>query len=188
MRKNKAETAESRRRILEKASRLFRERGPERVSVSDVMAAAGMTHGGFYKHFASKDGLVAATIAAMFAAKLAPLSGTSPDERKAALRRHLDAYLTLRHAEDRATGCPIAGLASDTGRVSKTAAAALASGTAETLERFEAATESEEAAIRALSLAVGAIVLARMVGDARLRGKIVEAARRAARAELAGAR
>jgi AcrR family transcriptional regulator len=77
MRRNKTETAESRRQILAQASHLFRERGPERGSVADLMEAAGMTHGGFYKHFASKDALFAATLEPAFAEKLGYLADLS---------------------------------------------------------------------------------------------------------------
>ena len=59
-RMSEAEKQKSHRRILDAAARLFRERGIEATSVADVMKAAGMTHGGFYRHFDSKEDLVSA--------------------------------------------------------------------------------------------------------------------------------
>ena len=176
MRRSKAETAESRREILAQASRLFRERGPERVSVADVMEAADMTHGGFYKHFESKDALFAATLEAAFAEKLGYLADLGAGDRKAGLDRYLTGYLTPEHVEDRAGGCPIAGLSSDALRASPEAASALSEGVTETLRRFAAATDSDHAAIRALSLALGALVLARAVQDRDLRSQILRVA------------
>ena len=64
MRRSREDTAETRRRILEVASRLFRSRGIASVSVADVMGELGLTVGGFYRHFASKDALVAEAIEA----------------------------------------------------------------------------------------------------------------------------
>ena len=62
MKVSREQMAENRRRILDVASRLFREKGFDAVSVSEVMKAAGLTHGGFYGHFSSKDDLVAETV------------------------------------------------------------------------------------------------------------------------------
>lgn len=176
MRRSKAETAASRRHILEQASRLFRERGPERVSVADVMEAAGMTHGGFYKHFESKEALFAATLDAAFAEKLDYLDELSREDAAEGLRRYLDGYLTEEHVEDRASGCPIAGLASDALRGSPEAVSALSEGAITTLKRFATATACDGAAIRALSLAVGALVVARSIQDTELRSRVLRTA------------
>src|SRR5262245_19371914 len=67
MKVTREQVAENRQKILEAASRLFRDRGYDGVTVAEVMGAAGLTHGGFYGHFASKDELIAETLAVALA-------------------------------------------------------------------------------------------------------------------------
>lgn len=177
MRKSKAETAESRRQIVAAAARLFRERGPGGVSVAEVMEAAGMTHGGFYKHFASKDALLAAAVEHAFAEKLGFLGALAPRDPAKAVRHYADGYLTPEHVGDLASGCPIAGLTADTARGAPDAQEALSRGAQATLEIFGEASESDAVAIRRLSTMIGAVVLARAVTDSALRMQILAAAR-----------
>jgi TetR/AcrR family transcriptional repressor of nem operon len=184
MRRSKAETAESRRQILEQAARLFRERGSERVSVADVMEAAGMTHGGFYKHFASKEALFAAAIEAAFAERLGHLAQLSSQDATAGVRRYLDQYLTLGHVRSYGQGCPIAGLATDAARTSPEARAAMSVGASSLLGKFATALADDDAAIRALTAAIGAVVLARAVEDDVLRRRILDVAMSASQAAL----
>ncbi len=102
MKVSREQMAENRRRILDAASRLFRDKGFDAVSVAEVMKAAGLTHGGFYGHFSSKDDLIAQTLAHVLAAD----SSGGGD-----LRAYLDAYLWPRHRDNCAGGCPTVGLA-----------------------------------------------------------------------------
>src|SRR3954453_19093755 len=88
MKVSREQMAQNRRRILDAASRLFRAKGFDAVSVAEVMKAAGLTHGGFYGHFASKDDLVAQTLGHV----LAKDPGGGGD-----LRAYLDAYLSPMH-------------------------------------------------------------------------------------------
>lgn len=176
MRRSKAETAESRQQILERAAGLFRERGPERVSVADVMEAAGMTHGGFYKHFSSKEALFAAAIEAAFTERLGHLAQLSSPDSVAGVRGYLDHYLTLGHVESLARGCPIAGLAMDAGRMSPDAKSAMSKGASSLVDQFSTALGDDAAAIRALTSAIGAIVLARSVDDEATRRRILDVA------------
>ena len=67
MRVSKMQVAENRRAILEAAATMFREHGFEGVTVADIMTAAGLTHGGFYRHFKSKDELITRTFAYVLA-------------------------------------------------------------------------------------------------------------------------
>src|SRR4051794_15051251 len=97
--------AEHRQTILEAASRLFRAHGFEAVTVAQVMQAAGLTHGGFYGHFRSKDDLIAQALAHVLA------SGVAAEGDLAA---YASAYLSPRHRDDMAGGCPTAGLGGDT--------------------------------------------------------------------------
>ncbi|MFJ5518349.1 TetR/AcrR family transcriptional regulator [Streptomyces griseoluteus] len=114
---SQAQAEENRRRVVETASRLFRERGTQ-VSVADVMAAAGLTHGAFYKQFASKEALVDEVTAYAFA-ELARRHGAGlerGDGRSAAQQSLIDTYLSVEHRDDPADGCPVAALATDIAR------------------------------------------------------------------------
>ncbi len=114
MRRSREEAAETRRNILATASRLFRARGIAPVSVADVMGALGLTVGGFYRHFASKEALVAEAIEA---ASLETVARHGPTERGAARGRRasalLDAYLSHAHRDHPEHGCPVAALCSE---------------------------------------------------------------------------
>jgi len=181
MRRSKADTAESRRQIVAAASRLLRQRGPDRVSVAEVMQAAGMTHGGFYKHFESKDALLVAAIAEAFREKVAFLKSESAQDPDAARRNYAQSYLTPEHVDDLMNGCPIAGMTGDAVRSSGPISEALAAGAQATMEAFagsDAATEAMRAGpIRSLSMMIGGLILARAVVDPSIRDEILRAVR-----------
>ncbi|MEU2549043.1 TetR family transcriptional regulator [Streptomyces roseolus] len=115
---SQAQAQENRRRVVDTASRLFREQGTQ-VSVADLMKAAGLTHGAFYKQFASKEALVDEATARAFA-ELARRHAAGLErydgQRDAARRALIDAYLSVEHRDDPADGCPVAGLATDIAR------------------------------------------------------------------------
>lgn len=174
MRVSRKQMSANRARILDAASRLFRERGFEGVTVSEVMQAAGMTHGGFYGHFPSKDALIAETIAHA-------LSGDGAGRRD--LVQWIDAYLSPRHRDSPAAGCPAAGLAGRMPQQAPEARAAMADGLACHLDRmaraFSGATPEEQrrTAIGTWSAMVGALVLARAVGDSPLADELLRETR-----------
>ncbi|MFC8952453.1 TetR/AcrR family transcriptional regulator [Streptomyces sp. NPDC057101] len=115
---SQAQAQENRRRVVDTASRLFREQGTQ-VSVADLMKAAGLTHGGFYKQFASKEALVDEATAHAFA-ELARRHTAGLEQydgrRDTAQRALIDAYLSVEHRDDPAGGCPVAALAVDVAR------------------------------------------------------------------------
>ena len=107
MRRSREEAARTRRTAVAAASRLFRQRGIEAISVADVMAQVGLTAGGFYRHFESKEALAKEACAEAFAQSgLARQPGSSPG---AILRR----YLSKAHRDAPSAGCPLPALASD---------------------------------------------------------------------------
>ena len=116
MKVSREQMARNRSRILMEAGRLFREKGFDAVSVAEVMKAAGLTHGGFYGHFASKDDLIAQTLAEA----LGETASSGGD-----LSAWLDSYLSPRHRDNPAHGCPTAGLAADVRHQGGAARAAL---------------------------------------------------------------
>jgi TetR/AcrR family transcriptional repressor of nem operon len=120
----------TRARVLAAAAAAIRRKGAERVGVAEVMAGAGLTHGGFYAHFTSKDDLVAQAVAHMFDAAYARfLSHTEGREPAEALSRYIDAYLATSHRLDRAHGCPIAALSGDLPNMPELARARFIDGT-----------------------------------------------------------
>jgi TetR/AcrR family transcriptional regulator, transcriptional repressor for nem operon len=173
MKVSREQMAHNRRRILQAASRLFRAKGFEAVSVADVMKAAGLTHGGFYGHFSSKDDLVAHALADALAAD--PSKGSD-------LQTFIDGYLSPRHRDNPAKGCPMAGLAAETRHQRSAAHTAMTEGLRSHIERFAKAfpgrpAERRRAAIGSWSAMVGAMILARAADDPDLSNEILEQTR-----------
>lgn len=164
----------NRQRILSEAGRLFRERGFENVGVAEVMRAAGMTHGGFYGHFASKDDLVTQTLAHLFTPRDA---GSDP-----AIKDFVGAYLSPKHRDSPATGCPTAALSVDAARQGEAARRSLSAGINAQIARTAAslgdASDDRDrlAATGIWAAMVGALVLAR-AADAPLSNRILDDAK-----------
>jgi len=180
MKVTKAQVRENRARIVETAAALFRERGYDGVSVADLMAAAGFTHGGFYKHFSSKADLLAEAAAC-------GLSQSTANLASADATTILTEYLSRNHRDGLGNGCTLAALSGDAARqpesVKKTFAAGIESQLA-ILERAVAATgdhasrEARARGIATLAQAVGAIVLSRACpDDSPLADEILEVCR-----------
>jgi TetR/AcrR family transcriptional regulator, transcriptional repressor for nem operon len=174
MKVSREQMAENRRRILDVASRLFREKGFDAVSVAEVMKAAGLTHGGFYGHFSSKDDLVAETIGHVLARDEGSGGG---------LRAYLEDYLAPRHRDDPAGGCPTAGLVADIRHQTPAARAAMTRGLRSQIERVGNAlpdmdpADRRRAAIGTWAAMVGAVILARAVDDPALSDEVLEQTR-----------
>jgi TetR/AcrR family transcriptional regulator, transcriptional repressor for nem operon len=186
MRKNKQATAESRRIIVETASRLFRARGFDGVGVADLMQAAGMTHGAFYRHFPSKEALVAEAMAHAFGEAVTRLEPqTDKKGPKAAaipLSNYLNSYLSVGHVTHADSGCPMAAVGSEAPHAGAHVSAAFETGASKIVERMTEALQPmapapREDALRLLSSLVGAITIARAVGDGALRDEVIAAVR-----------
>jgi TetR/AcrR family transcriptional repressor of nem operon len=182
---------ETRERVLREAAKAIRAEGPHQVAVAAVMARAGLTHGGFYAHFASKDDLVAAAIDQMFAEGLARLAqeaeGRTPPE---ALAAHIDSYLSCGHRDARATGCPLPTLAADLPRLPQLARERFAAGVAavrQTLARELSAAGRPDAEAEASSVICemsGALSLARVEPDPAASQAILERSKAALKRRL----
>ena len=126
MKKSKLETAETRRRIVRAAAAEFRRNGIHATGLCELMAAAGLTHGGFYRHFDSKDQLVAEACAAGMEAEVGG-AAACPDFGKGGLKEMAASYLSTVHRDNPGEGCLLAGLGSELARSGdKTRAAASA--------------------------------------------------------------
>ncbi|HUY75357.1 MAG TPA: TetR/AcrR family transcriptional regulator [Ktedonobacterales bacterium] len=114
---SKAHKAQTRARILTEAAHAFREEGIEGVGIPAVMERAGLTHGGFYAHFPTKDALVAEACAEGFAeAEERLLRRAAATEPEDAMRAIITGYLSRKHRDDPATGCMIPALATEIAR------------------------------------------------------------------------
>lgn len=167
MRVTKAQAQANRAHIVETASRLFRERGYDGVGVADLMAAAGFTHGGFYKHFGSKADLMAEAAACGLAQSL-------ENSAELDIAGFFDQYLTRQHRDAPGAGCTMAALCGDAARQPKEVKASFAQGLENMLSAIEregtALTGVEPQAMRAkiidtMAHAIGAIVLSRACPD-----------------------
>lgn len=174
MKVSREQMAENRRRILDVASRLFRDKGFDAVSVAEVMKAVGLTHGGFYGHFSSKDDLVAQTLAHILAVD----SDGGGD-----LRAYVGSYLSPRHRDNAAGGCPTAGLAAAIRHQSPAARSAMTEGLRSQIDRIGKALPTLEAADRrrvaigSWAAMVGAVILARAIDDPALSDEVLEQTR-----------
>lgn len=177
--------AESEARIVGAAAALFRERGLAATSVADVMAAAGMTHGGFYRHFDSKEALAGAAIDHAVDVSLGAVEAELREGAgRRAVQRYIDLYLSQEHVTAPESGCPLAALSRDAalsgaeilsayGRGVQRAIQVLASGMDGTMP------SRRRRALMLLSLLIGAVSLARCVGKAG-RTEILTSARQGA--------
>ena len=165
------ETAAKHERIVREASRLFRERGFENVSVGEVMKAAGLTHGAFYAHFNSKEELQAAAVAYGQKVSLGRLQRSKGNKSKGS---YADRYLSRRHRDNPGDGCTMAALAQEVARSTPEVRAALEQGLQEILSARGG--DRKEAIFREAAM-IGGVVLARAVQDARFSDEILRSIR-----------
>jgi len=149
---SKEQTDRNRAAIEQASARLFREKGFNGVSVADLMGAAGLTHGGFYGHFASKDELAAVACANAFSQASERWQGRikNKTDAQSALHAILDPYLSTRMVKNMGIGCPAATLSVDVAREShdKPVRAAYQAGTAQLVEILAALSPSDDPAER----------------------------------------
>lgn len=185
MRVTREQAEQNRLAVLKSAGRLFRDRGFDGVGIADIMRDAGLTHGGFYGQFRSKEHLAAEASRGAISATFGRWEKVAARTETDLLDALADFYLSTEHREARANGCPIAALAADAARSGPDVQAAFHDGMADHLDmlqraydrRHGEAPENREAALAALSTMVGALVLSRAVGDTALSEEFLSAAR-----------
>jgi TetR/AcrR family transcriptional regulator, transcriptional repressor for nem operon len=164
----------NRQRVVEAAASLFRERGLHGVGVADIMAAAGLTHGGFYGQFANKDALA-----------VEAFDCALDRDSRGDLDALVAEYLSAEHVRSPGSGCPIAALVNDVAREAPDSA--VRHRFTQGVRRFAdliagllprgPAERGRQRALASVSTLVGALVLARAVDDEGLAGELLEAAR-----------
>ncbi|WP_431961341.1 TetR/AcrR family transcriptional regulator [Actinacidiphila sp. bgisy160] len=171
---SQAAKAESREKVLRIAARRIREEGMTRPGVADLMNEAGLTHGGFYKHFASRDDLMGQAAALALAdgeAKMAEAARKDPEAPRSGL---IDAYLSARHRDAPGTGCALVTLGAAAGRGDAAFKEAYEKQVGDYLAligetaRGEDPDEARADAMLTLSALVGALLISRAVADPEL--------------------
>jgi TetR/AcrR family transcriptional repressor of nem operon len=184
MRYSDTHKQETRQKVVTAAAAAVRARGPDGVGVAEIMAEAGLTHGGFYAHFPNKEALVAAAIAEAFGQSrrrfARMVEGMSPGE---ALTAFVDSYVSADHRNNPQRGCPISTLTNDLPRQGPLVRAAFDTGVANMIARIEAwLPDGDPAGRRRLASSLvaemaGAVALARAVSDEAMAGQVLEASR-----------
>ena len=170
MKVNKAQAAENREGIVDAAARLYREKGLDGVGLAEITRHVGLTHGGLYRHFESKDALAREACLRAFEWTISPPDGLEFSEADGAsenrLRALVHSYLSAPHRDHPGEGCPAAALAADAARAGPEMSEVFAQGVERNFQRLMGVLQGDAAAKRKqaiviLSSMVGALILAR---------------------------
>lgn len=188
MARSQVEKAESHEKIVKLAGTQFREKGFWGIGVANLMAAAGLTHGGFYCHFKSRRHLVEETLQRVFedSERIKNIK-VSPD--RSGLLNYIDWYLSSAHSENPGTGCPLATLAADVRHEGKDARRVFSSGLERYFEWIRNILGGRGKAVQTkatfvTSTMVGAMILARAVADPAAADRILKSVRQELRVYL----
>ncbi len=179
MRKSREEAARTRGRIVTAAAGEFRKNGIVATGLNDLMKAAGLTHGGFYKHFASKDQLVREACEEAIRTAICERLGAAAEGPGP-----VAAYLSTVHRDDPATGCPLSAIGSELARSDEATRAAATEGFLGLVEIIEGQFDqvprdaARRRALVAASTMIGALTMSRIVSDPDLSSEILEEAKK----------
>lgn len=182
----------TRRRIIDAASQVFRERGIAETGVDEVMRRAGLTHGGFYAHFQDKSELVTEACTAAFEAAVPNLDRIAAAPTAGARARLLiDSYLGRRHRDNLGSGCVVVAVGADAARLRGAARVGYARAFAQHLDRLSAALRlhpdpqrNRERVTWLMSSLVGALLFARAIEDPAQSDEVLQAMRQQLRAQF----
>lgn len=181
----------TREKVVHEAAASIRKHGPDRIGVASLMAKLGLTHGGFYAHFKSKDELVAEAISHMFDDRYAVFKKSMEDVEPArGLAAYVDRYLTARHRDQPQKGCPLPSLSGDLARMPLAARERFEEGTRRLTDSIADAlramkrSDPDALAASVLSEMVGAMALARAVSNNERSEQILEATRSSIKARI----
>lgn len=167
MKVSKTQVKENREKIIDQATRLFRSKGYDGIGIAELMSSAGFTHGGFYKHFASKTDLIAITVKHGAEQVLQQIAGLN-------FRQFVELYISRRHRDQRNDGCTLSALSCDAARQPDEVKAEFEQGIAHLIQFISAeldktstaaGSDNRQQAISILAQSVGAIALSRACAD-----------------------
>ena len=177
---SKAQKDRTHRRIVAIASKRFREKGLAGFGIAELMQEAGLTVGGFYKHFDSRDELVAEAVSSAFADWQRRVDAAASAGAPVSYAGLVDDYLSEAHRKNPGTGCAYSALAPEIARSDKQTRALTSEQVRSDLELIvgllpgEDKREARSKAILTFSALVGAMSLARSVSDASLSREILK--------------
>ena len=180
MKVSRAEAAQNRERIIEAAARLFRERGFDGIGVAELMNFAGLTHGGFYGHFASKEDLMAQACARALEGTLDALHEVAERSGGNALSAVASVYLSPAYRDRPGEGCALAALGAEAARHGSPVRGAFTQGVRSLADRLmrllpgKSKRAKRERALAIFASMVGALVVARAVDDAELSEEVLQ--------------
>jgi TetR/AcrR family transcriptional regulator, transcriptional repressor for nem operon len=179
MRVSKEQVAEHRERILTVAASLFRQHGFDGVGIADIMKGAGLTHGGFYRHFTSKEDLMMQVSARSLAGSAQKWERILSEEGEDSVEMIVKGYLSEAHFENRARGCALPALCGDAARQPLSIRSAFGNGLKPLIKVLSGIVPGASSAVRrrkaisTMAELVGAMVLARCVDDPKLSREIL---------------
>ncbi|MDH0745655.1 TetR/AcrR family transcriptional regulator [Pseudomonas sp. GD03842] len=182
MKKSKAETAQTRKRIVDVASREFKRTGIQATRVSDIMAAAGLTHGGFYRHFDSKEQLLAEACATAMQ-RIAEKASAAVGGGERGLADYFNDFLSLTQHDDCARSCTFVTMGSELARADEHTRHAISEGFRTWIDILarqaeeQGSTHARADAMFRLAAMIGAVTLARMLDDPELANEVLAQAR-----------
>ncbi len=175
MRKSREETAQTRKRIVTTAAAEFRKNGIVATGLNDLMKAAGLTHGGFYKHFESKDQLVAEACAEAVETLIAKVTAAGSGRPGTAAAT----YLSTDHRDNPSQGCPLAAIGCELARCDEKTRDLATIGFLKLVDIMAAqlgtarTAEARRTALVAVSTMIGALTMSRVVTDPKLSAEIL---------------
>jgi TetR/AcrR family transcriptional regulator, transcriptional repressor for nem operon len=179
---SKAQKTKTHKRIISIASKRFREKGLARVGIAELMKEAGLTVGGFYKHFDSRDDLVAEAVSSAFGGWKRRVDAAKAGGPSVSLAKLIDDYLDEAHRDNPGTGCAFSALAPEIARSDKQTRALTSEQVRNDIQLIAGLlpgkdkSRARSRAILTCSALVGAMSLARAVSDEGLSREILETA------------
>jgi TetR/AcrR family transcriptional repressor of nem operon len=180
MRVTRAEAEKNHQRIIETAARLFRERGFDGIGVAELMKVVGLTHGGFYGHFSSKEDLIAKACEHAMTRSLDALQQAAKNGGENALTAVASTYLSATHRDHPADGCMLAALGAEAPRHDSPVRSAFTKGVSSAVDALmqllpgDTTGKKRERALTIYASMVGAMILARAVDNADLSEEVLK--------------